>query len=92
MMSIPAVGGKKKLVFFKLKEVEPRKFEARLVGFVKSQEILEEISEKVKRIAKVSGEFIEQNLEMKLFVFRIPEGNNQVFMEAAMEEGCIFRF
>lgn len=93
MMSIPVAGSQKKLVFFKVREVEPRKFEARLVGFVKDQAALEEIRGKVKRILEASSsEFVEDNLETKLFVCRVPEKSNQAFMEAAMREGCIFRF
>ena len=93
MMSIPTVGSKQKLRFFKLKEIEPRKFEARLVGFIKDPAVMEEVSEKVKGIvAAASGEFVEENRDTKLYVFRVPEDNDQAFMDAAMSEGCIFRF
>ena len=93
MMSIPTVGSNQKLVFFKVKEIEPRKFECRLVGFVKDEAALEAIREKVRRILDASSsELTEDNLERKSFICKVPEQTNEAFMKAAMEEGCIFRF
>lgn len=94
MMAMPTGPGAagRKLYFFKLLEVEPRKFEAKLKSFVKSQSEIEEVAEKVKKILRASGELIESNLENRNFLFIVPEENVEIFMEIAMREACIFRF
>ena len=94
MMAMPTGPGAagRKFYFFKLVEIESRKFEAKLRSFVKTQSDLDEISEKVKKILKVSGELIEENLTTRTFVFAVPEENANIFMETAMQEACIFRF
>ena len=94
MMAMPtgpgAVG--RKLYFFKLVEVEPRRFEAKLKSFIRNQTELEEIGEKVKRILNASGELIDNNLKARTFAFTVPEENAELFMQVAMKEACIFRF
>jgi hypothetical protein len=93
MMAMPSGPGAagRKFHFFKLIEIEPRKFEAKLKSFVKNETELAEIAEKVKKILQTSGELIESNLITRSFVFRVPEENTATFMELAMQEFCIFR-
>ena len=94
MMGMPTGPGAagRKFYFFKLVEIEPRKFEAQIRSFVKNESELNEIGEKVKKILYGSGELIESNLKAKKFIFAVPEENQNLFMEAAMQESCIFRF
>ena len=91
MPSGPGVAGRK-LYFFKLKEVEPRKFEAKLRSFVKNPEEWNTITEKVKTILNTSGEFLDMKTATRTFFFKVPEENAEAFMEEAMKEACIFRF
>ena len=94
MMAMPtgpgAAGGK--FYFFKLVEQEGRKFEATLRSFIRTEEELLEIGEKVKKIVSAAGEFLEGKPLEKKFTFIVQEENADKFMEAAMQESCIFRF
>lgn len=94
MMAMPTGPGAagRKFYFFKIVEIEPRKFEAKIRSFVKNESELNQISEKVEKILSDSGELIESNLKTRTFVFRVSEENQSLFMEAAMQEFCIFRF
>lgn len=94
MMAMPTGPGVqgRKLYFFKLNEVEPRRFEAKLKSFVKTDEELLEIEKKVKTIVSAAGDYIESDLDNKTFIFSVQEENADTFMEAAMNEACIFRF
>lgn len=87
----PGAAGRK-LYFFKLTEIEPRKFEAKLKSFIRDHSELQEIEKKVKNILDASGELIESNLQTRTFIFKVPGENEQMFMEIAMLEACIFRF
>jgi hypothetical protein len=94
MMGMPSGPGAagKKLYFFKLVEVEPRKFEAKLRAFIKNPEEWEMIVQKVKTILEASGELLEVRPATRTFLFKVPEENANAFMEVAMREACIFRF
>jgi hypothetical protein len=94
MMAMPTGPGAagKKFYFFKLVEIESRKFEAKLRSFVRSEDELLKIGEKVEKIVQGAGELFESTPLEKRFVFAIPEENADKFMEAAMQEACIFRF
>lgn len=94
MMAIPSGPGVagRKLYFFKLKEVEPRKFEAKLKSFVKNTEEWDTIVQKVKTIVSASGDLVEVQSATRAFLFKVPEENTGLFMEVAMQEACIFRF
>lgn len=94
MMAMPTGPGAagRKFVFFKLLELEPHKYQAKVVSFVKDEAVLAEIDEKVKAILKEAGELLETDLSAKIFVFRVPEENRNAFMESAMQQNFIFRF
>lgn len=94
MMAMPTGPGAagKKFYFFKLVQNEGRKFEATLRSFIRTDEELLEIGEKVKRIVSAAGEVLESKPLEKKFTFIVLEENADKFMEAAMQEACIFRF
>jgi len=94
MMAMPTGPGAagRRFIFFKLVELEPDKYQAKVMSFVKNDSVLEEIDEKVRKILKESGELVESDLKTRIFVFRVPDENREIFMEAAMQEACIFRF
>ena len=94
MMAMPTGPGAagRKFYFFKLVQMEDRKFEATLRSFVRTEDELLEIGEKVKKIIRGSGELLESRPLEKMFLLRVEEENADKFMEAAMQEACIFRF
>jgi hypothetical protein len=94
MMAMPTGPGAagRKFYFFKLVENEGRRFDATLRSFIRTEEELLEIGEKVKKIVGAAGELLDSKPLEKKFVFVVPEENADKFMEAAMQEACIFRF
>jgi hypothetical protein len=94
MMAMPTGPGAagRKFYFFKLVEIEPQKFEAKVRSFVKTEEELLEIEKKVKKILSVSGELLESTPLERTYIFAVSQKNADTFMEAAMNEACIFRF
>ena len=94
MMAMPTGPGAagRKFYFFKLVEHEGRKFEATLRSFIRTEDELLEVGEKVKKIVDAAGDLLESKPLEKKFVFVVQEENADKFMDAAMQEACIFRF
>ncbi len=93
MMAMPTGPGATagKFYFFKLVENEGSRFEATLRSFIRTEEELLEIGEKVEKIVSSAGELLESKPLERKFSFIVLEENADKFMEAAMQESCVFR-